>query len=96
MSYDRLLPLLLKNSLVQLRETRPPTTLPLGYDVNASHVFHFGAPGHTLEDCKGFKYKVHDLIDSKATAFTSNGLNILYHPMPPYEGTSTIPRLVQR
>lgn len=61
MSYGILLPLLLNNSLVQLREAKaPPTLPPPDYDANSRCVFHSGAPGHSIEDCKSSKsYCVH-------------------------------------
>lgn len=71
MSYGRLLPLFLNSSLVQLREAKaPPTPLPPDYDMNARCEFHSGTPGHSVEDCKSLKYKVHDLIDSRVIVFT--------------------------
>lgn len=70
---------------MQLREPGPPpTVLPLGYDVNSWCEFHFGAPGHSIENCKALKYKVQDLIDSKAIMSTPNGPNVNNNPMPPY------------
>lgn len=89
MSYGRLLPLLLNSSLVQLREFKaPPTPLPPDYDMNVNCEYHSGTPGHSIEDCKSLKYKVQDLIDSRAIMFTPQGLNIVNTPMPPQEGTS--------
>lgn len=95
MSYGRILPLLLNRSLVKLRVLGPPPThLPLNYDMNARCEFHSGAPGHSIESCKAFKYKVQELIDSKAIAFTPNGLDILSNLMLPHEGTSAMPQPV--
>jgi hypothetical protein len=95
MSYGRILPLLLNRSLVKLRVLGPPPTpLPLNYDLNARCEFHSGAPGHSIESCKAFKYKVQELIDSKAIAFTPNGLDILSNIMLPHEGTPVMPQPV--
>lgn len=78
MSYNILLLLLLMHSLVRLREPGPPPTpLPPDHDVNARCVFHFGAPGHTTEDCRGLKHLVQDLIDSKVIVFTPQGMNVV-------------------
>lgn len=85
-TYARLLPYLLKGSLVQLRELKPPTVIPLGYDANAHCEFHLGAPDHTIENCKALKHKVQDLIDAKAITFAPNGHNTNNNPMPPHAG----------
>lgn len=95
MSYGRILPLLLNRLLVKLRVLRPPPTpLPLNYDMNARCEFHSGAPGHSIESCKAFKYKVQELIDSKVITFTPNGLDIVRNLMLSHEGTSAMPQLV--
>lgn len=89
MSYSQLLAHLLCGSLIQLRELGPPPTpLPLGYDANARCEFHFGAPGHTIENFKALKHKIHDLIDSKAISFAPNGPNVNNDAMPPHVGPS--------
>lgn len=41
-----------------------------------------GAPGHTIDNCKEFKYKLQELIDSKAVTFIPKGSNIKTNPMP--------------
>lgn len=92
MPYSQLLPHFLNSSLVQLREVMPPQTpLPLGYEVNVICEFYSGAPEHTVENFKALKYKVQELIDSKAITFTPNRLNILNNPMPRHAGTTIIP-----
>lgn len=50
--------------------------LPPGYNVNACYEFHSGAPEHSIENCKALKYKVHDLIDSKAITFMHSNPNV--------------------
>lgn len=85
MSYNHILPYLLRGSLIQLRELGPASTaLSSGYDVNARCEFHSGAPSHSIENCKALKYKVQDLIDSKAITFAPNGPNVNNNPMPPH------------
>src|SRR3954462_152905 len=64
MTYSQLLSHLLNESLVELREAKPPPT------------YHSGTSGHSTEDCNILKRKVQDLIDSKAISFTPNGLHI--------------------
>lgn len=82
MPYSRLLPYLLHGSLVQLREVGPPQAVhPFGYDLNARYEFHYGEPGYSVENCKALKYKVQELIESKAITFTSNGPNVNNNPM---------------
>lgn len=92
MSYNRLLPLLLMHSLARLREQGPPPTpFPRGYDVNARCVFHSGAPGHTIEDCRALKHLMQDLIDSKVIVFTSQDLNVVRTPKTSQTSTSAVP-----
>ena len=75
MSYAQLLPQLLANQLVQLRELGPTLNpLPQGYDVSARCEFHSGAPGHTIENCRALKNNVQDLLDAKVITFTPKGL----------------------
>lgn len=70
---------------MQLRDLGPPPTiLSPGYDVNARCEFHYGAPGHSVENCKALKYKVQQLIESKVIIFTPNGPNVNNNPMPPH------------
>ncbi|XP_050916461.1 uncharacterized protein LOC127131593 [Lathyrus oleraceus] len=89
MPYSHILPYLLRGSLVQLRELGPPpAVLPLGYDANARCEFHSSAPGHSIEKCKELKYKVQDLIDSKAITFAPKGPNVNNNPMPPHNNAS--------
>lgn len=72
---------------MQLKEAKPP----LDYDMNDMCEFHSRAPEHSIENCKSFKYKVQNLINSKAIAFTPNVLDVLNTPMPPHEGTFAMP-----
>lgn len=89
MPYSHILPYMLRRSLVQLRELVPiPVVLPPGYNVNARCEFHSGAPGHSIKNCKDLKYKVRDLIDSKAITFTPNVPNINNNIMPPHNKTN--------
>lgn len=79
---------LLKGSLVQLRDLKPPTVLPPGYDANAHCEFHMGAPSHTIENYRSFKHKVQDLIDANAISFAPNGPNTKNNPMSPHADPS--------
>ncbi|XP_050889426.1 uncharacterized protein LOC127094663 [Lathyrus oleraceus] len=87
MSCSQLLNHLLNCSLIKLREAKPPPSpLPPGYDANARCEFHTGAPDHTLDNCKTFRYKVQDLLDSKAISFAPARPNVNNNPMPPHFG----------
>ncbi|XP_050920473.1 uncharacterized protein LOC127138115 [Lathyrus oleraceus] len=89
MPYSHILPYLLRESLVQLRELGPPpTVLPPGYDANARCEFHSGAPGHSIKSCEALKYKVQDLIDSKENTFAPKGPNVNNNSMPPHNNAS--------
>lgn len=56
MSHSQLLPLLLMNSLVQLKESGPPPTpLPQDYDANFRCVYHSRALRYLNEDCRALK-----------------------------------------
>ncbi|KAI5444251.1 hypothetical protein KIW84_012756 [Lathyrus oleraceus] len=66
----------------------PPAVLVPGYDANARCEFHFGAPGHSIGNCKALKYKVQDLIHSKEITFTPNGPNGNNNHMPPHDKTN--------
>lgn len=77
----------MNGSLIKLREAKPlPSLLPPGYDANSRCEFHTGAPGHTIDNCKAFRYKVQDLPDSKAISFAPAGPNVSNNPMPPHAG----------
>lgn len=70
---------------MQLRELGPPPTiLPPNYDANARCGFHFGAPSHSVENCKALKYKVQEMTESKAITFAPNGPNVNNNHMPPH------------
>ena len=57
---------------IQVRPRRPP--FPKWYDVNIRCDYHFGVPGHSIEDCTIFKNKVQNLIEEGKLKFeASNG-----------------------
>ncbi|XP_058745783.1 uncharacterized protein LOC131618617 [Vicia villosa] len=85
MTYAQVLPYLLDLKLVQLRTLATPAKLPANWDANARCEFHFGAPGHSIENCKALKHQVQNLLDSKAIEFTpTQGPNVVQNPMPPH------------
>ncbi|XP_058725781.1 uncharacterized protein LOC131597083 [Vicia villosa] len=76
MPYSQLLSQLLELSLVETKKLDPVIPpYPVKFDPNVRCGYHAGAPGHSIEDCKPFRDKVQDLIDSKTIVFTPNGQN---------------------
>ncbi|KAK2368225.1 hypothetical protein QL285_081434 [Trifolium repens] len=70
MPYGQILPHLLQKGLVQLKPLDPVSPpYPPGFDENARCDYHNGSPGHNIENCKAFKYKVQELIDQKLLTF---------------------------
>lgn len=61
---------------------------PSGFDANAICDFHVGAPGHSAENYKALKIRVHDFIDSKSISFTPQGPNIKHNLLPGHVGPS--------
>lgn len=61
------------------------------FDPNATCEFHFGAVGHSLENCKVLKHRVQDLLDHGILEF-EGVLNIKTNPFPnhPEGGVSAI------
>ncbi|PNX54459.1 gag-pol polyprotein, partial [Trifolium pratense] len=68
--YDQILPYLIQKGLVEPRPL-PPIKQPYspGFDINVRCDYHAGSPGHSVEDCRAFKYKVQELIDRKLLSF---------------------------
>jgi hypothetical protein len=70
MPYGQILPYLIQKGLVEPKPLPPKVPpYPLYFDINAKCEYHAGSPGHTIENCKGFKYKVQELIDRKLLSF---------------------------
>ncbi|MCI79330.1 hypothetical protein A2U01_0100601 [Trifolium medium] len=42
---------------------------PPHFNANARCGYHDGLPGHSLENCRAFKYNVQELIDHKLLSF---------------------------
>ena len=59
---------------------------PLGFGPSKKCEHHFGAKGHTLEECFQLKDHVQDLIDNKLIQFDNAAtLNIITNPLPPHQ-----------
>jgi hypothetical protein len=48
---------------------------PPGFDENARCDYHNGSLGHNIENCRGFKHKVQELIDQKLLNFKEDEAN---------------------
>lgn len=82
MPYGQIHPYLVKSGLVVPKELKlvlPP--YPPGYDLNARRDFHAGEPGHSVDNWKALKYKVQELVDSKAISFMLDG-QIMFKTIP--------------
>ncbi|MCH85686.1 gag-pol polyprotein [Trifolium medium] len=70
MPYGQILPYLIQKGLVEPRPL-PPVKVPYppSFDVNARCDYHAGSPGHDVENCRAFKFKVQELLDRKLLSF---------------------------
>jgi hypothetical protein len=85
--YKELLPYLVHSKMVTLRtlkQMNPP--FPAWYKQGATCEYHSGAEGHTIENCKAFKYEVQKLIDQKLLSFKEAGPNVKQNPLPSHSG----------
>ncbi|KAL5162374.1 hypothetical protein HKD37_07G019504 [Glycine soja] len=82
MAYSELWPSLLENHLVVAipgRVLQPP--YPKWYDPGAKCAYHSGAPGHNIDSCHPFKYKVQHLISAGWLSFQEEGPNVKTNPL---------------
>ncbi|KAL5162536.1 hypothetical protein HKD37_07G019639 [Glycine soja] len=82
MAYSELWPSLLENHLVVAipgRVFQPP--YPKWYDPGAKCEYHSGAPGHNIDSCRPFKYKVQHLISVGWLSFQEEGPNVKTNPL---------------
>ncbi|KAL5169593.1 hypothetical protein HKD37_11G031463 [Glycine soja] len=89
MAYSELWPSLLENHLVVAipgKVFQPP--YPKWYDPGAKCVYHSGAPGHNIDSCISFKYKVQHLISAGWLAFQGEGPNVKTNPLASHGGAS--------
>jgi hypothetical protein len=59
---------------------------PAWYKQGSTCEYHSGAEGHTIENCKAFKYEVQRLIDQKLLSFKEAGPNVKGNPLPSHSG----------
>ncbi|MCI21158.1 gag-pol polyprotein, partial [Trifolium medium] len=81
--YGQILPYLVQKGMVELKPL-PPTKQPYppGFDRNARCDYHAGSPGHNIEDCRAFKYKVQELIDCQLISFKKESHSGMVTPSP--------------
>jgi len=95
MTYTKLLPDLLKNSVVVLRPAevvQPP--YPRYYDPNAKWEYHNGEVRHSTKNCRALKYKVESLIDSKWLTFQEQKPSVEQNPLSGH--TSSTNALIEK
>ena len=59
------------------------------FDANASCNYHYGAKGHSIENCLALKRKVQDLMKAGYVSFDYNatgGPNVTNNPLPNHPG----------
>ena len=78
MTYMELLHKLIANHIVMpvvLKPLTPP--YPKWYDPNVHYEYHARIPGHSIEDCTLFKYKVQRLVRSGVLNFDEHGIIVV-------------------
>ncbi|KAH1212837.1 hypothetical protein GmHk_14G040928 [Glycine max] len=89
MAYSELWPSLLENHLVVAipgKVLQPP--YPKWYDPGAKCAYHSGVPGHNIDSCLPFKYKVQHLISAGWLSFQEKGPNVKTNPLASHGGAS--------
>ncbi|KAH1250085.1 hypothetical protein GmHk_05G013315 [Glycine max] len=89
MAYSELWPSLLENHLVVAipgKVLQPP--YPKWYDPGAKCAYHSGVPGHNIDSCILFKYKVQHLISAGWLSFQEEGPNVKTNPLASHGGAS--------
>ncbi|KAL5165864.1 hypothetical protein HKD37_18G050932 [Glycine soja] len=85
----QLWPSLLENHLVVAiprKVFQPP--YPKWYNSNVTCAYHSGAPGHNIDSCLPFKYKVQHLINVGWLSFQEEGPNVKTNPLASHGGAS--------
>jgi len=89
MVYSEIWSSLLENHLVVAipgKVFQPP--YPKWYNSNATCTYHSGAPGHNIDSCLPFKYKVQHLINAGWLSFQEEGPNFKINPQASHGGAS--------
>ena len=74
-------------AICPMKPLQPP--YPKFYDGNARCYYHGGVVGHSIENCRVFKFKVQSLIDSGWLTFQENKPNVENNPLSGHAGPST-------
>ncbi|KAH1226173.1 hypothetical protein GmHk_11G032902 [Glycine max] len=61
---------------------------PKWYNSNATCAYHSGAPGHNIDSCLPFKYKVQHIINAGWISFQEEGPNVKTNPLASHGGAS--------
>src|ERR1051325_99837 len=90
MSYADVFAHLQSLNMIELRSLKvDPDNLPKYFNANARCLYHSNAPGHSIENCYAFKYKVQNLLDTEAINFGPPPTpNVIQHPLPPHGGNA--------
>ncbi|KAH1189990.1 hypothetical protein GmHk_20G057653 [Glycine max] len=89
MAYSELWPSLLENHLVVAIPGKVfQSPYPKWYNSNATCAYHSGAPGHNIDSCLPFKYKVQHLINAGWLSFQEEGPNVKTNPLASHGGAS--------
>lgn len=96
MSYYEDLHHLLQLKLVTLKEMPPLTNkVPTNFNANARCDYHSGGMGHDVENYWALKYKVYEMLDSKAVQFTLvNAPNVIQNPTPVHVAAANMVEVV--
>ncbi|KAH1228916.1 hypothetical protein GmHk_10G028810 [Glycine max] len=89
MAYSELWPSLSENHLVVAipgKVLQPP--YPKWYDPDAKCAYHSGVPGHNIDSCHPFKYKVQHLISAGWLSFQEEGPIVKTNPLASHGGAS--------
>ena len=56
-----------------------------GFDPSKKCEHHFGAEGHTLEECTNLRHRIQEFIDNKLVQFNNTANpNVITNPLPPH------------
>ncbi|XP_019455107.1 PREDICTED: uncharacterized protein LOC109356229 [Lupinus angustifolius] len=85
MTYTDLFAYLQRQGMITPILGRIPANPGPWYNENVTCAYHSGVPGHLVEDCKAFKFKVQDLINAKRIDFRETRPNSPGNPLPNHE-----------
>ncbi|CAL0319676.1 unnamed protein product [Lupinus luteus] len=89
MTYTDLFAYLQRQGIVTPIMGRVPDNPGPWFNPDATCAYHSGAPGHLLENCRAFKLKVQDLINSRRIDFRETRPNVTGNPLPNHGNQET-------